>query len=56
MAAVQEPLRNGDVANFQLGQMEQENIGIIKDEVNVSVRCKIHLIHTRIRHFVQENP
>ena len=34
MAAVQEPLRNGDVANFKLGQMEHENINIIKEEVN----------------------
>lgn len=33
MAAVQEPLRNGDVANFQLGQMDQESIGIIKEEI-----------------------
>ena len=34
MAAVQEPLRNGDVANFKLGQMEHENISILKEEVS----------------------
>ena len=38
MAAVQEPLRNGDVANFQLEQMDQENISIIKEEVTMSTR------------------
>ena len=42
MAAVQEPLRNGDVANFKLGQMEHENISILKEEVSkylTSIAC-----------------
>ena len=43
MAAVQEPLRNGDVANFTLGQMELENISVIREEVifwlNILAHC-----------------
>ena len=34
MAAVEELIQNGDVATFTIGQMENENVDVLQEEVN----------------------
>lgn len=33
MAAVEDPLHNGDITKFTIGRMENENIDVLNEEV-----------------------